>query len=41
MLHRALPARRVTDYARHTSMPLAEAERWLRPILGYEEDAKS
>jgi 5-methyltetrahydrofolate--homocysteine methyltransferase len=30
----------VTDYARRTSMPLAEAERWLRPILGYEEDAK-
>ena len=30
----------VTDYARRTSMPLAEAERWLRPILGYEEDAQ-
>jgi 5-methyltetrahydrofolate--homocysteine methyltransferase len=30
----------VTDYARRTSMPLAEAERWLRPILGYEEDDK-
>jgi len=31
----------VTDYARRTSMPLADTERWLRPILGYEEDAKS
>ncbi len=30
----------VTDYARRTSMPLADAERWLRPILGYEEDDK-
>src|SRR5437899_409584 len=31
----------VTDYARRTAMPLAEAERWLRPILGYEEDEKT
>ena len=30
----------VTDYARRASMPLAETERWLRPILGYEEDDK-
>jgi 5-methyltetrahydrofolate--homocysteine methyltransferase len=30
----------VTDYARRMSMPLAAAERWLRPILGYEEDDK-
>ncbi len=29
----------VDDYARRKSMPLAEAERWLRPILGYEEES--
>jgi len=28
----------VEDYARRKSMPVAEIERWLRPILGYEED---
>jgi 5-methyltetrahydrofolate--homocysteine methyltransferase len=28
----------VEDYARRKDMPVAEAERWLRPILGYEED---
>jgi 5-methyltetrahydrofolate--homocysteine methyltransferase len=28
----------VEDYARRTSMPMSVAERWLRPILGYEED---
>ena len=28
----------VEDYAKRKSMPLKEAERWLRPILGYEED---
>ncbi|MGH7763566.1 MAG: vitamin B12 dependent-methionine synthase activation domain-containing protein, partial [Candidatus Dormibacteraceae bacterium] len=27
----------VEDYARRKGMPLAEAERWLRPNLGYEE----
>jgi 5-methyltetrahydrofolate--homocysteine methyltransferase len=26
----------VEDYARRTGMPLAEAERWLAPNLGYE-----
>ena len=29
----------VADYARRKDMPLADAERWLRPNLGYEEDA--
>src|SRR5437660_10378747 len=29
----------VDDYARRKSLPLAEAERWLRPILGYEEES--
>jgi len=29
----------VEDYARRKGMPLGEAERWLRPILGYEEAA--
>jgi 5-methyltetrahydrofolate--homocysteine methyltransferase len=29
----------VEDYARRRSMPLPEVQRWLRPILGYEEDA--
>ena len=29
----------VEDYARRRSMSVAEAERWLRPNLGYEEDA--
>jgi 5-methyltetrahydrofolate--homocysteine methyltransferase len=29
----------VDDYARRKSMPFAEAERWLRPILGYEEES--
>ncbi len=28
----------VADYARRKSMPINEVERWLRPILGYEED---
>jgi len=27
----------VEDYAKRKSMPLTEVERWLRPILGYEE----
>jgi 5-methyltetrahydrofolate--homocysteine methyltransferase len=27
----------VEDYARRKSMPLPEVQRWLRPILGYEE----
>jgi len=27
----------VEDYARRKGMPVTEAERWLRPILGYEE----
>jgi len=26
----------VEDYARRKGLPLAEAERWLRPNLGYE-----
>jgi 5-methyltetrahydrofolate--homocysteine methyltransferase len=29
----------VEDYARRKSMPFAEAQRWLRPILGYEEES--
>ncbi|MDQ2942368.1 MAG: methionine synthase, partial [Candidatus Dormibacteraeota bacterium] len=29
----------VEDYARRKQMPVTEAERWLRPILGYEEQA--
>jgi 5-methyltetrahydrofolate--homocysteine methyltransferase len=29
----------VEDYARRKQMTLAEAHRWLRPNLGYEEDA--
>jgi 5-methyltetrahydrofolate--homocysteine methyltransferase len=29
----------VDDYARRKSLPLTEAERWLRPILGYEEES--
>ena len=29
----------VEDYARRKDMPVKETERWLRPILGYEEDA--
>jgi 5-methyltetrahydrofolate--homocysteine methyltransferase len=28
----------VEDYARRKEMPLKETERWLRPILGYEEE---
>jgi 5-methyltetrahydrofolate--homocysteine methyltransferase len=28
----------VEDYARRKQMPITEVERWLRPILGYEED---
>ena len=28
----------VEDYAKRKSMPLREVERWLRPILGYEEE---
>ena len=28
----------VEDYANRKSMPLKEVERWLRPILGYEEE---
>ena len=27
----------VEDYSRRKEMPVTEAERWLRPILGYEE----
>jgi 5-methyltetrahydrofolate--homocysteine methyltransferase len=27
----------VEDYARRKGMTLAEAQRWLRPNLGYEE----
>jgi 5-methyltetrahydrofolate--homocysteine methyltransferase len=30
----------VEDYAERKSMPLPEVERWLRPILGYEEDTR-
>ena len=30
----------VDDYARRKAMPMSEAERWLRPILGYEEEAE-
>jgi 5-methyltetrahydrofolate--homocysteine methyltransferase len=30
----------VEDYARRKGMPLAEVQRWLRPILGYEEETK-
>jgi 5-methyltetrahydrofolate--homocysteine methyltransferase len=30
----------VEDYAKRKSMPLPEVERWLRPILGYEEDSR-
>jgi 5-methyltetrahydrofolate--homocysteine methyltransferase len=30
----------VEDYARRKEMPVTEAERWLRPILGYEEDPR-
>jgi 5-methyltetrahydrofolate--homocysteine methyltransferase len=29
----------VEDYARRKSMPFADAQRWLRPILGYEEES--
>ncbi len=29
----------VMDYARRKNMPLAEAERWLAPVLGYEPGA--
>jgi 5-methyltetrahydrofolate--homocysteine methyltransferase len=29
----------VDDYARRKGMPIREAERWLRPILGYEEES--
>ncbi len=28
----------VDDYARRKAMPMAEVQRWLRPILGYEEE---
>ena len=28
----------VTDYAERKNIPLAEAEKWLRPYLGYGED---
>jgi 5-methyltetrahydrofolate--homocysteine methyltransferase len=28
----------VDDYARRKAMPMADVERWLRPILGYEEE---
>jgi 5-methyltetrahydrofolate--homocysteine methyltransferase len=31
----------VEDYARRKDMPVTEAERWLRPILGYEESPPS
>jgi len=30
----------VEDYAKRKAMPLAEVERWLRPILGYEEETR-
>jgi 5-methyltetrahydrofolate--homocysteine methyltransferase len=30
----------VEDYARRKDMPLTEAQRWLRPILGYEEETE-
>jgi 5-methyltetrahydrofolate--homocysteine methyltransferase len=30
----------VADYAARRDMPLKEVERWLRPNLGYEPDAK-
>jgi len=30
----------VEDYAKRKSMPLRESERWLRPILGYEEETR-
>ena len=29
----------VEDYAKRKSMPLPEVQRWLRPILGYEEES--
>jgi 5-methyltetrahydrofolate--homocysteine methyltransferase len=29
----------VEDYARRCGLPVAEAERWLGPILGYSRDA--
>ena len=28
----------VADYARRKNISLAEAEKWLRPYLGYDED---
>ena len=31
----------VEDYARRKDMQVTEAERWLRPILGYEETPPS
>ena len=31
----------VEDYAKRKGMPVTEAERWLRPILGYEESTPS
>jgi 5-methyltetrahydrofolate--homocysteine methyltransferase len=31
----------IEDYARRKQMTMAEAQRWLRPNLGYEEDAVS
>ena len=31
----------VEDYANRKGMPVTEAERWLRPILGYEESTPS
>ncbi|MHB8588255.1 MAG: methionine synthase [Candidatus Dormibacteraceae bacterium] len=31
----------VEDYAKRKGMPVMEAERWLRPILGYEESTPS
>jgi len=30
----------MTDYARRKSMPLAEIERWLAPVLGYDSAAE-
>jgi 5-methyltetrahydrofolate--homocysteine methyltransferase len=30
----------ITDYARRKNMPLAEIERWLSPILGYEPETE-
>ncbi len=31
-----IDADQVADYARRKGIPVAEAERWLAPVLGYE-----